>query len=41
MAGAEAATTTHRWTKAETKELMEAVVSRGNLMLAYERVMRN
>jgi len=39
--GAEAATTTHPRTKAETEELMEAVVSRGNLLLAYERVMRN
>jgi len=28
-------------TKAETIGLMEAVVERGNLMLAYERVMRN
>jgi len=28
-------------TKAETVVLMEAVVERGNLMLAYERVMRN
>jgi len=28
-------------TKAETVVLMEAVVERGNLMLAYEQVMRN
>ncbi len=41
VAGAEAATTTHLRLSAETEGLMEAVVSRGNLMLAYERVMRN
>ena len=39
--GAEADTTPHPRTKAELEGLMEAVVSRGNLMLAYERVMRN
>jgi len=39
--GAEADATTHLRTKAESEGLMEAVVSRGNLMLAYERVMRN
>jgi len=39
--GAEADATTHPRTKAELEGLMEAVVSRGNLMLAYERVMRN
>jgi len=39
--GAETDTTTQPWTKAESEGLMEAVVSRGNLMLAYERVMRN
>ncbi len=41
VAGAETDTTTHTRTKAEAEELMEAVVSRGNLWLAYERVMRN
>ena len=41
MSGAEADTTTHTRTKAELEGLMEAVVSRGNLKLAYERVMRN
>ncbi len=40
-AGAETDATTHARTKAELDGLMEAVVSRGNLMLAYERVMRN
>ncbi len=41
VAGAEAVATTHTRTKAGSDGLMEAVVSRGNLMLAYERVMRN
>jgi len=40
-AGAETDATTRPRTKAELDGLMEAVVSRGNLMLAYERVMRN
>jgi group II intron reverse transcriptase/maturase len=39
--GAETDTTTQARTKAELGGRMEAVVSRGNLMLAYERVMRN
>jgi len=39
--GAETDATTHLRTKAESEGLMEAVVSRGNLMLAYERVVRN
>jgi len=41
VTGAEADATPHLRTKAELAGLMEAVVSRGNLMLAYERVMRN
>ena len=36
--GVETDAASHLRTKAETEELMEAVVSRGNLMLAYERV---
>jgi group II intron reverse transcriptase/maturase len=32
---------TRAWTKAESSELMEAVCERGNLWLAYERVMKN
>jgi RNA-directed DNA polymerase len=39
VAGAEADTTTRVWTKAEPSGLMEAVCERGNLWLAYERVM--
>jgi RNA-directed DNA polymerase len=41
---AEAAPTTRKRTKAEWEQeggLMEAVVERGNLMLAYERVVKN
>ena len=40
---AEAEVTTRAWTKAEvaTASLMEAVVERGNLMLAYQRVVEN
>lgn len=41
VSGAETGATPRTWTKAESEGLMEAVVSRGNLMLAYERVMRN
>ena len=39
--GAEAAATTRTWTKAELSGLMEAVCERGNLWLAYERVVKN
>ena len=39
--GAEAAATTRARTKAESSGLMEAVCERGNLWLAYERVVRN
>lgn len=39
--GAEVSTTTQRRTKAETDRLMEGVCKRGNLLLAYERVMKN
>jgi group II intron reverse transcriptase/maturase len=39
--GAETAATARRWTKAESSGLMEAVVGRGNLMLAYQRVVEN
>jgi len=41
VSGAETDATTHMRTKAESEGLMEAVVSRGNLWSAYERVMRN
>jgi len=41
VSGAEAAATTCARTKAETSGLMEAVCERGNLWLAYERVIRN
>ena len=39
--GAEAAATTRARTKAEFSGLMEAVCERGNLWLAYERVLKN
>ena len=42
--GAEIDVTTRRWTKAELKResgLMDAVCERGNLMLAYQRVVEN
>ena len=39
--GAEALATTRLRTKAESSGLMEAVCERGNLWLAYERVIRN
>lgn len=39
--GAEAVTATDGQTKAEARQLMEAVVERTNLMAAYQRVMRN
>jgi len=39
--GAETGAAPRSRTKAESEGLMEVVVSRGNLMLAYERVMRN
>lgn len=38
---AEAESATHLRTKAEARGLMEAVVERGNLMLAYQRVVEN
>lgn len=44
VAGAEADVTTRKRTKAELKQgsgLMEAVCERGNLMLAYQRVVKN
>jgi len=41
VSGAEAATATRARTKAESSGLMEAVCERGNLWLAYERVIRN
>ena len=41
VCGAEAAATTRVRTKAESSGLMEAVCERGNLWLAYERVMKN
>lgn len=41
LTGAEADTTTRRRTKAERSGLMEAVCERGNLLLAYERVLKN
>jgi RNA-directed DNA polymerase len=40
-AGAETDATTCRRTKAESSGLMEAVCERGNLWLAYERVLKN
>lgn len=39
--GAEALATTRLWMKAESSGLMEVVCERGNLWLAYERVIRN
>jgi RNA-directed DNA polymerase len=39
--GAETIATTRARTKAESSGLMEAVVERGNLMLAYQRVVEN
>jgi len=39
--GAETDATTRRRTKAESSGLMDAVVERGNLMLAYQRVVKN
>jgi len=41
VCGAEASVTTSERTKAESSGLMEAVCERGNLWLAYERVIRN
>lgn len=41
VCGAEASATTRAWTKAESSGLMEAVCERGNLWLAYERVLKN
>jgi RNA-directed DNA polymerase len=41
VAGAEADVTTRLRTKAEPEGLMEAVCERGNLMLAYQRVVQN
>ena len=41
VCGAETAATTRMRTKAESSGLMEAVCERGNLWLAYERVMKN
>lgn len=44
VASAEAALANHPWTKAQVERdsgLMEAVVSRGNLMAAYQRVIGN
>lgn len=38
---AEAESTAHWRTKAERRGLMEAVCERGNLMLAYQRVVKN
>lgn len=38
---AEAELANHRRTKAGHSELMEAVCERGNLMLAYQRVVKN
>jgi hypothetical protein len=40
-AGAETDATTRLRTKAESSGLMEAVCERGNLWLAYERVLKN
>src|SRR5450759_141366 len=39
--GAEADVTTRRRTKAESSGLMEVVYERDNLMLAYQRVVKN
>jgi RNA-directed DNA polymerase len=39
--GAEAIATTRTRTKAESSGLMEAIVERGNLRLAYQRVIEN
>lgn len=39
--GAETDATTRSWTKAESSGLMEVVCERGNLWLAYERVVKN
>lgn len=41
VCGAEAAATTRMRTKAESSGLMEAVCERGNLWLAYERIIKN
>jgi len=41
VSGAEASVTTRLRTKAESSGLMEVVCERGNLWLAYERVIRN
>jgi len=41
LSGAEVNATTRTRTKAESSELMEAVVERGNLRLAYQRVVEN
>ena len=41
LSGAEMNATTRTRTKAESSELMEAVVERGNLRLAYQRVVEN
>lgn len=41
LSGAEADATTCRRTNAESSEWMDAVVERGNLMLAYQRVVEN
>ena len=41
LRGAEADVTTRLRTKAEPEGLMEAVCERGNLMLAYQRVVQN
>ena len=39
--GAETAVASRSWTNAEPSALMEAVLERGNLMRAYQRVVRN
>jgi len=41
LSGAETDATTRKRTKAESSGLMEAVCERGNLMLAYQRVVEN
>jgi RNA-directed DNA polymerase len=41
LSGAEADTTARRRAKAEASGMMEAVCERGNMLLAYERVMKN
>ena len=41
LSGAETDATTRKRTKAESSVLMEAVCERGNLMLAYQRVVEN